>query len=69
MIDLLTKEQLYELTGAKQPKKQADILLMGGIHYVTRADGTIATTKHWVDHPFSVAAVPASNGIDLSKVA
>lgn len=53
-MQLLTNEELEELTGAKQPNKQADILDRNGIYYIKRLDKSIVTTWHHVNHPCHV---------------
>ena len=49
--DLLTQEEITELTGSVQSNKQASILADHGIFYVRRRDGLIMTTWHHVNHP------------------
>ena len=65
----LTEEELQDLTKAKQPTKQGQVLDQNGIYYIRRADKTIITTWYHVNHPYESSAKPESNGIDLSKVA
>lgn len=48
---LLTPDELYALTKAKQPSKQTAVLDLNGIYYIKRIDGSIVTTWHHVNHP------------------
>lgn len=68
-MNLLTEDELIELTKAKQPGKQGQVLDENGIYYIRRADKSIATTWYHVNHPHGMESKPVSNGIDLSKVA
>lgn len=51
MSQLLTPEEIQELTKAKQVAVQARILEQSGIYYIRRADGSIVTTWHHVNNP------------------
>ena len=51
-MNLLTREEIEELTKAKQPGKQADIMDANGIYYIKRGDGTVTTTWYHVNHPY-----------------
>jgi len=42
--NLLTEEELNELTGSPQRKKQIAVLVKHGINFITRTDGKIKTT-------------------------
>ena len=53
MGELLTEEDMQELTGYKLPSKQADCLRDHDIAFVTRADGRIRATWYNVNHPLS----------------
>ncbi len=50
MAELLTDEELSELTGASQPMKQAEVLRRNGIYYIEKLK-SITTTWHHVNHP------------------
>ena len=58
MGDFLTHEELLELTGTKQPSKQADVLTRNGIYFILRYDQLIKTTWYHVHHPLQ--HVPAT---------
>jgi len=51
MNDLLTENEIEELTGARQSSKQADVLNRNGIYYILRMDKTIRVTWHAVHNP------------------
>lgn len=51
MSDLLTEEELQDLTGVKTPGKQASVLEAHGIYYIRRRDGKLRTTWYHVNHP------------------
>ena len=53
MTELLSEEDIVELTGTVQSKKQANILDSHGIYYIKKMDKTITTTWHHVNHPYS----------------
>ena len=53
MGELLTEEDMQELTGYKMASKQAASLRDHDIPFVTRADGRIRTTWYNVNHPLS----------------
>jgi len=59
--NLLSVEDIKNLTGASQHKKQADVLNDNGIYYITRADKTITTTWHHVNNPSLVRNVVNNN--------
>lgn len=65
---LLTPEDLLELTGAKQPARQAVILEQHGIYYIKRIDGTITTTWDHVNKPHGRQPKP-NNEPDFDKTA
>ena len=50
MAELLTEEELTDLTGASQPMKQAEVLRRNGIYYIEKLKG-ITTTWYHVNHP------------------
>lgn len=49
--NLLTDDDLNNLTGASQAKKQCAVLDESGIFYVRRTDGKPRTTWYNVNHP------------------
>jgi hypothetical protein len=51
MPQLLTPDDLQELTGAVHAAQQANVLDRHGIFYIRRRDGKIRTTWHHVNHP------------------
>lgn len=51
MAELLTDEDLRQITGATQVSKQKKILLEHGIFFINKLDGSIVTTWHHVNHP------------------
>lgn len=55
-MKLLSKEDLVELTGAKQPGKQRQVLELHGIYFITKIDGTITTTWDHVNNPIGQSA-------------
>lgn len=56
MNELLSDSEIEQITKAKQSSKQASILDMNGIYYIRRADGSICTTWHHVNHPARMVA-------------
>ncbi|MBK8974096.1 MAG: DUF4224 domain-containing protein [Hahellaceae bacterium] len=66
-IELLSADDLVNLTGAKIPSKQSAVLDRNGIYYITRLDGTIITTWHHVNHPAMQRAANHDEP-DFSKV-
>jgi len=44
IANLLTDDELCELTGSPQRKKQIAVLVKSGIKFITRTDGKIKTT-------------------------
>lgn len=48
--DLLTPQELEDITGMAQPSRQAEVLRKNGIYFITRADGKIRTTWFHVHH-------------------
>jgi hypothetical protein len=48
---LLTETEIIALTGAKQPKKQREVLNRSGIFFVDRADNGISLTWGHVNNP------------------
>lgn len=65
MNDLLTDDELIEVTGAERPTKQAEVLAKAGIYYWTRLDGRIRTTWFHVNHPYSREQEAAGPKFDL----
>ncbi|WP_263079531.1 DUF4224 domain-containing protein [Endozoicomonas sp. Mp262] len=63
---MLTEEQIIELTGATLKSKQRQILRSHGIFFVERLDGTVRTTWHHVNHP---ANKPLGNETDTPNFA
>ena len=53
MSEILTPDELIEITGAVQSAAQKRVLDGAGIFYIVRLDGTIRTTWHHVNHPRS----------------
>ncbi len=51
MNDLLTTEEMEQLTGARAASKQAEILDLNGIYYIRRKDRSIAVCWHHVHNP------------------
>jgi Domain of unknown function (DUF4224) len=54
--NLLSPNDLIELTGSKNPGKQIEVLARHGIKFVTRTDGKIRTTWQAVDTVLSQKA-------------
>lgn len=67
-MKLLTAEDLEELTGAKQPARQRQILEKHGIFYIQRIDGTITTTWEHVNNPHAGQLSPEAEP-DFGKIA
>lgn len=65
MNDLLTKDELEAVTGAKQWSKMAEVLSACGIFYIPKANGEISTTWHHVHNP---ARITGSNEPDFDQV-
>ncbi|MGZ5026093.1 MAG: DUF4224 domain-containing protein [Methylobacter sp.] len=42
--NILTPEELIELTGSRAAKRQIEVLAKHGIKFITRSDGKIRTT-------------------------
>ncbi|TKI02563.1 DUF4224 domain-containing protein [Martelella alba] len=69
---LLTDEELQEVTGAVRTNIQAEILGRHGVFFIVRNDGKIRTTWYHINHPLERSkiipgnAVPA--GVDFSSV-
>ncbi len=68
MGEFLTTEEIEELTRAKTPGKQAEILDRNGIYYILRMDKTIITTWHHVNHPRNAGSAINDSTPDFSKV-
>lgn len=53
-MNLLTDEEMEQLTGSSGAAKQKEILDKHGIYYIERMGGkSITTTWHHVNHPFA----------------
>lgn len=50
-MNMLSDSELLELTRSPQAAKQRRVLDDNGIYYIRRADGSIITTWHHVNHP------------------
>lgn len=57
MAELLSNEELIELTGAKTKQKQIQVLREANIAYVVRVDGWPKTTWYNVNNPAHLRAV------------
>ncbi|HBA34881.1 MAG TPA: hypothetical protein DCZ12_12175 [Gammaproteobacteria bacterium] len=66
--DLLTDDDLQELTGYTYPSKQAEFLASNGINYLRRRDGKVRTTWYNVNHPNGHRADPTTEP-DFSQIA
>lgn len=66
-MNLLTEEDLKDLTGAAQAARQMQVLESNGIYYITRMDGSIVTTWHHVNHPCSIAR-PSNDAPNFSAI-
>ena len=53
MIDLLSRKDLTDLTGAFQKEKQCEVLQNAGIRFIRRADGWPILTKTALDNSLS----------------
>ncbi|GBL02963.1 DUF4224 domain-containing protein [Glaciecola sp. KUL10] len=49
--DLLTIVEIQELTGAKSPSKQIEVLRKNKINHIVRLDGSVRVCWHHVHHP------------------
>jgi len=54
--NLLSPDDLIELTGSKNPGKQVEVLARHGIKFITRTDGKIRTTWQAVNTVLSQKA-------------
>lgn len=50
---LITENELQDITGAKMAYKQREVLEKYGIFYIERLDGAIRTTWHHVNNPLN----------------
>jgi len=69
MSQILTDDELQELTGAVYPSKQASILDQHGISYVRRLDGKLRVTWYSVNHPRAPGTPKAETEPDFSEFA
>ena len=53
MEQILSDNDIKELTGAAQSEHQQKVLKEAGIWFIKRKDGKIRTTWHHVNHPIS----------------
>lgn len=51
MMNLLTQDEIAELTGAVQPTAQARVLDQHGIRYLKRRDGRLSVALCWLQNP------------------
>lgn len=65
MNDLLTREEMEEITGARQWAKMAKNLSENGIYYILREDGEIRVTWHHVHNP---TRIDTSNEPDFDSI-
>lgn len=66
MSDLLSYDDLCQVTGAKRPTKQKEILKASGVNYIVRLDGRISVTWYSVNHAHSQGMINQdSDGFDL----
>lgn len=63
---ILEPEDIVKITGAQQPKKQAEVLDKAGIYYWFKKDGEVVTAWHHVYNPSRIARNDAEP--DFSKV-
>ncbi|MCG3462627.1 DUF4224 domain-containing protein [Xenorhabdus bovienii] len=49
--DIITDEEMAELTGYKIPSKQCELLARHGIFFITRPDNKPRTTWQHFNHP------------------
>ncbi|SFO02789.1 DUF4224 domain-containing protein [Xenorhabdus japonica] len=49
--DIITDEEMEELTGYQIPSKQCEALVKHGIFFITRQDGKPRTTWKHFNHP------------------
>lgn len=70
MNDLLTREQIVELTGAKRGHTQCKVLKAAGIKFAPRIDGKPSVTWTAVNSVLSAnTAAPAANdGFNLKAI-
>lgn len=64
----LNEEELKKLTGTKQSARQKAVLEKHGIYYITRIDGSVITTWHYVYNP-RVGRSTINNEPDFDKIA
>ncbi|MCH8530324.1 MAG: DUF4224 domain-containing protein [Saccharospirillum sp.] len=68
MIDLLSQDEVEELTGYKRPEDQRRCLDRHGIHYVERKDGKLSVTLHAVHNPSVLPGRTAKAQIDFGAI-
>lgn len=60
MNDLLSDEELVELTGYQFPSKQCEALTRAGIFFITRPDGRPRTTWAHINDPLAYRSKPST---------
>lgn len=72
MSDLLSQEDLEDVTGCKMPKKQCEVLAQNGIKYIKRIDGKPVVTWTAINNNLSsmLAAnqTPEGDGFNLEAI-
>jgi Domain of unknown function (DUF4224) len=69
MSDLLSYDDLCQVTGAKRPSKQKQVLEASGVSYIVRLDGRVSVTWYSVNHAHSQGMITQdSNGFDLGAL-
>lgn len=54
--DIITPEEMVELTGYQFPSKQCEVLQRAGIFFIKRPDGRPKTTWGHFNHPLAISA-------------
>lgn len=67
-MNLLTEDDLIELTGAKRPFEQRKILDAHGIFYINKMGNEISTTWHHVNHPSIPQVVSGGDSPDFDAI-
>lgn len=68
MSDLLSYAELCEVTGAKRPTKQIQILKASGVSYVVRLDGRLSVTWHSINNARANTSSIQTDGFDLGAL-
>lgn len=69
MNDLLTCEELFQLTGTRRVSAQKRVLNRAGIAYIEQVGGSIATTWHYVHRaPYAPSIVAEDDGFHLDAL-